>query len=93
MLLDVWDPAREQQDLCAATLAALTTQQANNNLNHGVDSYQQFRLNANGTLFTTAAGPVKLAGGVEQFNSQLYAYVVGAENDGPNECEFRLYVV
>src|SRR5215469_157162 len=69
--LDVWNPAATNRT-SAATLAALVAPQANNNLNHGVNSYEQFRATVNGTLFSWAGGPVKVAAGVEQFNSQLY---------------------
>jgi iron complex outermembrane receptor protein len=81
--LDVWNPAATNRT-SAAALAALVAPQASNNLNHGVNSYEQFRLNVNGTLFTWAGGPVKVAGGVEQFNSQLYNYVLNPQNAGPS---------
>ena len=80
--LDVWNPAGTNRT-SAATLAALVAPQANNNLNHGVNSYEQFRATINGTLFTWDGGPVKVAGGVEQFNSQLFNYLLSAENAGP----------
>jgi iron complex outermembrane receptor protein len=81
--LDVWNPAATNRT-SAATRAALLAPQANNNLNHGVNSYEQFRVNVSGTLFTTAAGPVKVAGGLEQFNSQLYNYLLNPQNAGPS---------
>jgi iron complex outermembrane receptor protein len=81
--LDVWNPAASNRT-SAATLAALVAPQANNNLNHGVNSYEQFRINVSGTLFTTAAGPIKVAAGVEQFNSQLYNYLLNPQNAGPS---------
>ncbi len=81
--LDVWNPAASNRT-SAATLAALVAPQANNNLNHGVNSYEQFRAIVNGTLFTWDGGPVKVAAGVEQFNSQLYNYVLNPENAGPS---------
>ncbi len=81
--LDVWNPAATNRT-SAATLAALVAPQANNNLNHGVNSYEQFRLTVSGTLFTTEAGPVKVAAGVEQFNSQLYNYLLNPQNAGPS---------
>jgi iron complex outermembrane receptor protein len=40
--LDVWNPAATNRT-SAATLAALVAPQANNVLNHGVNSYEQFR--------------------------------------------------
>jgi iron complex outermembrane receptor protein len=81
--LDVWNPASSNRT-SAATLAALVAPQANNNLNHGVNSFEQFRATVNGTLFTWDGGPVKVAAGVEQFNSQLYNYVLNPENAGPS---------
>ncbi|HEY1877700.1 MAG TPA: TonB-dependent receptor, partial [Rhizomicrobium sp.] len=81
--LDVWNPAATNRT-SPATLAALVAPQANNNLNHGVNSYEQFRATVDGTLFTWDGGPVKLAAGVEQFNSQLYNYVLNPQNAGPS---------
>jgi len=81
--LDVWNPAATNRT-AAATLAALVAPQANNNLNHGVNSYEQFRAVVNGTLFNWDGGPVKVAAGVEQFNSQLYNYVLNPQNAGPS---------
>ena len=81
--LDVWNPAASNRT-SSATLAALVAPQANNNLNHGVNSYEQFRAIVNGTLFTWDGGPVKVAAGVEQFNSQLYNYVLNPQNAGPS---------
>jgi len=81
--LDVWNPAATNRT-SAATLAALVAPQANNNLNHGVNAYEQFRVNINGTLFTWDGGPVKVAGGVEQFNSSLYNYILNPQNAGPS---------
>jgi iron complex outermembrane receptor protein len=81
--LDVWNSAATNRT-SAATLAALVAPQASNNLNHGVNSYEQFRATINGTLFTWDGGPVKIAGGVEQFNSQLYNYVLNPQNAGPS---------
>ena len=81
--LDVWNSAATNRT-SAATLAALVAPQSSNNLNHGVNSYEQFRAIINGTLFTWDGGPVKVAGGVEQFNSQLYNYVLNPENAGPS---------
>jgi iron complex outermembrane receptor protein len=81
--LDVWNPAATNRT-SAATRAALLAPQANNNLNHGVNAYEQFRINVNGTLFTWDAGPVKVAGGVEQFNSSLYNYILNPQNAGPS---------
>lgn len=81
--LDVWNPAATNRT-AAATLAALVAPQANNNLNHGVNSYEQFRATINGTLFTWDGGPIKVAAGVEQFNSQLYNYVLNPQNAGPS---------
>jgi iron complex outermembrane receptor protein len=80
--LDVWNPASTNRT-SAATLAALVAPQANNNLNHGVNSFEQFRATINGTLFTWLGGPVKVAGGAEQYNSQLFNYLLTAENAGP----------
>jgi len=79
----VWNPAATNRT-SAATLAALVAPQASNNLNHGVNSYEQFRATINGTLFTWDGGPVKIAAGVEQFNSQLYNYVLNPQNAGPS---------
>jgi len=81
--LDVWNPVGTNRT-SAATLAALVAPQANNVLNHGVNSYEQFRATINGTLFTWDGGPVKVAAGVEQFNSQLYNYVLNPQNAGPS---------
>ena len=81
--LDVWNPAATNRT-SAATRAALLAPQANTNLNHGVNAYEQFRINVNGTLFTWDAGPVKVAGGVEQFNSSLYNYILNPQNAGPS---------
>ena len=81
--LDVWNPAATNRT-SAATLAALLAPQANNNLNHGVNSYEQFRATINGTLFNWDAGAVKVAAGVEQFNSQLYNYILNPQNAGPS---------
>ena len=81
--LDVWNPAGSNRT-SAATLAALVAPQANNVLNHGVNTYEQFRATINGTLFTWDGGPVKVAAGVEQFNSQLYNYVLNPQNAGPS---------
>src|SRR5258708_8159879 len=81
--LDVWNPAASNRT-SAAALAALVAPQANNVLNHGVNSYEQFRATVNGTLFTWDGGPVKVAAGVEQFNSQAYIYILNPQNAGPS---------
>ncbi len=81
--LDVWNPVGTNRT-SAATIAALLAPQANNNLNHGVNSYEQFRAIINGTLFELPGGPVKVAGGVEQFNSSLYNYILNPQNAGPS---------
>jgi iron complex outermembrane receptor protein len=81
--LDVWNPAASNRT-SAATLAALVGPQANNVLNHGVNSYEQFRAVVNGTLFTWDGGPVKVAAGIEQFNSQAYIYLLNPQNAGPS---------
>ncbi|HEX3753778.1 MAG TPA: TonB-dependent receptor plug domain-containing protein, partial [Rhizomicrobium sp.] len=80
--LDVWNPAATNRT-SPAVLASLVAPNSNSNLNHGVDSYEQFRAIVNGTLFTTAAGAVKIAGGLERYNSQLYNYILTATNIGP----------
>ena len=81
--LDVWNPAATNRT-SAATIAALLDPEANNNLNHGVNSYQQFRLTGSGTLLTLPAGPLKIAAGLEQYNLELYNYVLNPQNAGPS---------
>ena len=80
--LDVWNPAATNRT-SAATLAALTATQANGNLNHEANSYQQYRAIVNGTLWNTAAGAIKVAAGFEEYGSQIYEYQSSALNTGP----------
>ena len=82
-LFSVLPPAATNRT-SAAILAGLVAPQATNNLNHGVNSYEQFRATINGTLFTWNSGAVKVAAGVEQFNSQLYNYILNPQNAGPS---------
>ena len=81
--LDVWNPAATNRT-SAATLAALLAPQANTNLNHGVNAYRTVPHQRERHAVHLRAAPVKVAGGVEQFNSSLYNYILNPQNAGPS---------
>ncbi len=77
----MWNPAATNRT-SAATRAALVDPFANANLNRGVNSHQQFRLTVNGSLFDLPGGALKIAGGLEQYNLELYNTVLNPQNAG-----------
>jgi iron complex outermembrane receptor protein len=81
--LDVWNPLATNRT-SAAELALLKAPGSNESITHGINSYQQYRLLANGTLFTLPGGPLKVAAGLEQFNSQKTVSSLTNGNTGPS---------
>lgn len=75
--LDVWDPASSNKT-SAAVRQGLTD---NQNINYGDYYLENMRLTTQGKLFSTAAGPVKVAFGVEMLNTQIYEYGTKPENN------------
>ena len=65
--LDVWNPASSNRTSQAVKTALMNGK----GTSHAYYSTTDWRLSTNGTLFTTRAGAVKLAAGVEQFNHSI----------------------
>jgi iron complex outermembrane receptor protein len=74
--LDVWNPVATNRT-SAAVKAALIDPQNNNQYNHGVNAFEQFRAIANGNLFDLPAGPVKVAVGAEYYRAHRADASVG----------------
>ncbi|HEY2010250.1 MAG TPA: TonB-dependent receptor, partial [Rhizomicrobium sp.] len=77
--LDVWDPASSNKT-SAALIKSLTDDAQNS---HIVSGMSQARLQAQGTLFSMPAGPVKLAIGGEAYRVSLYEYLAQGQGAGP----------
>ncbi|HEX3755135.1 MAG TPA: TonB-dependent receptor, partial [Rhizomicrobium sp.] len=77
--LDVWDPASSNK----TPASVITALRDNANVLRKVFGVQQFRLSTNGTLMDMPAGPLKVAVGFEQIDTQLYQQAVNATGIGP----------
>ena len=77
--LDVWDPPGATNKTSAAVLSSLSNSYTSTLSYNTID---QFRLSADGTLFDLAAGPAKLAGGVEYLHYGLVQTVIAPNNTG-----------
>jgi len=77
--LDVWNPAGTNRT-SAAVLKMLTD---NNQSYHVINGLNQFRLQAQGSLFQLPAGDVKIAVGAENLHNSIFESVAQAQNSGP----------
>jgi iron complex outermembrane receptor protein len=77
--LDVWNPVSSNRT-SAATLTAITQ---GYNGDTQIDTFEQFKIGADGTLFTLPAGPIKAAIGGEDVNYGLVQKVTKTDNIGP----------
>ncbi len=77
--LDVWDPVSSNKT-SAATLTAIT--QGFSGLTQ-IDTFEQYKVGADGTIFDLPAGPVKAALGFENVNYGLVQKVTKTDAIGP----------
>ena len=81
--LDVWNPVSSNRT-SAAELAILRNMANNNNLDMGINSYEQYRAIVNGKLFDLPAGPLKIALGVEEYITHRSDKTVTNGGAGPS---------
>jgi len=87
--LDVWSPAGSNRTSAQVIKSLYATSTSNVNYN----SFEQAKLEAQGTLFSLPAGNVKLAFGGEFYYSSLKQDILQADNTGPTTTgsQHRIY--
>jgi iron complex outermembrane recepter protein len=90
--LDVWNPVATNRTSAAVREALLD----NYGYRQIIETFQQARLIANGTLFSVPAGEVKIAVGAELFKTQWDNHLRRPNNTGPaslgtSTMDFRFY--